>query len=94
MSYYVYILRMKDGRYYVGMTSDLERRAAEHGIKSGTKTTMIFGCEEVHYSENHPDRASAHKREQQHKLWTRAKKEALINGDKDALKILSRSRNS
>jgi hypothetical protein len=23
MSYSVYILRMKDGRYYVGMTSDL-----------------------------------------------------------------------
>ena len=47
MSYSVYILRMKDGRYYVGMTSDLERRSAEHGVKAGTRTTKIFGCEEV-----------------------------------------------
>ncbi len=63
MSYTVYILRMKDGRYYVGMTGDLARREAEHGVKSGTRTTKIFGCEEILYSENHPDRASARKRE-------------------------------
>ena len=92
MSYSVYILRMKDGRYYIGMTSDLERRTAEHGVKAGTRTTKIFGCEEVLYSENHPDRITAHKREQQIKRWTHAKKEALIHGDKDALHRLSKSR--
>jgi len=94
MSYSVYILRMKDGRYYVGMTSDLSRRATEHGVKSGTRTTKIFGCEKVLYSEQYPDRSIAHAREQQIKRWTRAKKEALISGDKDTLKSLSRSRKS
>ena len=83
---------MKDGRYYVGMTSDLGRRTTEHGIKSGTRTTKIFGCEEALYSENHPDRTSAHNRERQIKGWTRAKKEALISGNKDALRSLSKSR--
>ncbi len=92
MAYSVYIVRMKDGRYYVGMTNDLERRATEHGVKSGTRTTKIFGCEAIVYSEEHPDRSAAHKREQQLKKWTRAKKEALINGDKDALRSLSRAR--
>ncbi len=92
VGYCVYILRMKDGRYYVGMTSDLGRRTAEHGIKSGTRTTKIFGCEEVLYSENHPDRTSAHKREQQIKRWTRAKKEALIHGDMERLRHLSKTR--
>ena len=74
MSYSVYILRMKNDRYYVGVTNDLERRETEHGVKSATRTTKIFGCEEILYSEIHPDRSSAHKREQQHKRWTRAKK--------------------
>ena len=94
MSYTVYILRMKDGRYYVGMTSDLERRRTEHGIKSGTRTTKIFGCDKMLYSEEHTDLSAARYREQQLKRWTRAKKEALINGDKDALKSLLRSRMS
>ncbi len=51
VAYSVYIVRMKDGRYYVGMTNDLERRATEHGVKSGTRTTKIFGCEAIVYSE-------------------------------------------
>ena len=92
MVYSVYILRMTDGRYYVGMTSDLDRRKAEHGVKSGSRTTKIFGSEEVLYSESYPDRISAHNREKQIKRWTRAKKEALINGDKGALRSLSRAR--
>jgi predicted GIY-YIG superfamily endonuclease len=83
---------MKDGRYYVGMTSDLDRRKSEHGVKSGTRTTKIFGCEEVLYSETYPDRITAHKRENQIKRWTRAKKEALIKGDKEALQRLAKSR--
>ncbi len=92
MSYYVYLLHMKDGRYYVGMTNDLVRRASEHGAKSGSRTTKIFGSEKILYFETYPDQPSAHKREKQLKRWTRAKKEALMRGDKDALRNLSRSR--
>jgi predicted GIY-YIG superfamily endonuclease len=91
MNHYVYILQMRDGRYYVGMTNDIERRAGEHGVKSSTRTTKIFGFEEMLYVEQHPNRDLAHAREQQLKKWTRAKKEALINGDKNALRNLSRS---
>lgn len=93
MSYVVYILRMNDGRYYAGMTNDLARRSSEHGKKISTRTTKIFGFDEILYSEQHPDATSARKREQQIKRWTREKKEALINGNIDQLRELAKSRN-
>jgi predicted GIY-YIG superfamily endonuclease len=40
------------------------------------------------YTETYPKRADCLKRERQLKRWTRAKKEALIIGDKTRLKKL------
>ena len=39
MKPFVYILKIDKGQYYIGSTSDLQRRLSEHklGIKSGTR---------------------------------------------------------
>ena len=90
--YWVYIVRMKDGRLYVGHTIRILRRSREHLQGEGSRTTKIFGFNEVIYTESHPTLISAVKRERQLKRWTRAKKLALAAGDVARLKALSRSR--
>ena len=91
--FYVYILELQDGRLYVGHTNELVRRHQEHQRGKGSRTSRVFGVGKILYVESHPDRASAMKREAQLKKWSRAKKQALINGDMDALHRLSKRRN-
>ncbi len=88
--FWVYILRCSDGSYYVGHTDDLEKRVAEHqlGAIPGHTTnrrpvTLVFASETV-------TRDEAISTEMRIKGWTRAKKEALIQGDWARLKSLSR----
>ena len=90
--YWVYIAELGDGRLYVGVTNNPDRRAVEHKIGTSIRTTRIFGFKKLLYVEPHPDLASARKREQQLKKWSRAKKLALATGDVEALKRLARSR--
>jgi putative endonuclease len=90
--YYLYILRMNDGRLYTGVTNDLCRRELEHGIKPSTRTTKIFGSDQLLYTEEHPNQSSALKRERQIKKWSQAKKLALANRDLSKLKALSKCR--
>ena len=47
--YYVYMLRMKDGRIYVGHSNNPPRRKGEHDRGKGCRTTGIFGAGEVIY---------------------------------------------
>jgi putative endonuclease len=44
------------------------------------------------FSESYPTFSEARKREAQIKRWTRAKKEALVAGDMNKLRQLSKSR--
>ena len=84
--WFVYILKCKNGDLYTGITDNLERRFNEHISGKGGHFTKSFIAEEILFSEKHPDKPSALKREAQIKGWTRKKKLALINGDKEALK--------
>ena len=91
--HYLYILQMNDGRFYVGITNNLQRRESQHGRgDSATRTTRVFGAEPILYKEEFPDLKMALKRERQIKKWSHAKKEALIRGDKAELKRLAKRR--
>jgi len=90
--YWVYIAELGDGRLYVGVTNNPDRRRIEHQLGHSIRTTRVFGFKKLLYAEPHPDLASARKREVQLKKWTRAKKLASIAGDLTRLKKLSRSR--
>ena len=92
MTFYVYILEMKDGRLYVGQTGDLKSRFEDHKNGLAAATTSFFGKEKCIYVEKHPDRMSAVAREKQIKKWSRTKKFALAKGDFNKLKDLSKKR--
>ena len=89
-----YILRLESGRLYPGVTKDLQRRYAEHIAGTGCRTTKLDPPAALVYSEQFPTFAAARRREAQVKRWTRAKKEALVAGDKAKLKQLAKRRRS
>jgi putative endonuclease len=90
---FAYIVRCRDGSYYAGSArGDLEKRTAEHnagtygGYTSRRRPVdLVWSCEFQQIT----DAISA---ERQIKGWSRAKKEALIRGDENALVLLARRR--
>lgn len=63
MKIFVYVIRsQKDGRFYVGMTEDVERRLSEHN-KGRTKSTKGFIPWKLFLFEAYSNRIEARKRE-------------------------------
>jgi putative endonuclease len=91
-SYYVYILLCHDGSHYVGSTQDVAERVATHSAGLGSAFTAKRRPVTLVYTEKHPDRASAMRRERQLKRWSHQKRDALIEGDNAKLKQLSKRR--
>lgn len=89
--WYIYIIECQDGSYYTGVTKDLERRLKEHKRK-GSHYTSCNPLKKLLYVEEHNNRFDAEERETQIKRWSRAKKLALIQGDLNKLRSLSKSR--
>jgi putative endonuclease len=77
-THFVYILQSRDGRYYIGYTTDLKRRMAAHKNGTGAKFTRAFGFKKLLYSEKHPSKSAALKREAALKKLSRFEKHALI----------------
>ncbi len=83
------MLRCRDGSYYVGATTNLEQRLGQHrgGTFSGYTATrlpveMVWAAE---FDTIHDAIAN----ERRMKRWSRAKKEAFIEGDWARLRALS-----
>jgi putative endonuclease len=89
----VYIVLCADGSYYTGRsTVSAEKRVSEHNLgvfegytKSRRPVTLVF-------TERFDRTTDAIAFERQIKGWSRAKKEALIRGDWQALRELARGR--
>ena len=91
MTAFVYILRCSDGKYYIGSTRDsLEKRIAEHNSGFHDGYTAGRRPVELVWSQEFAQITDAIAVERQLKGWTRAKKEALIAGDLDLLRLLSK----
>jgi predicted GIY-YIG superfamily endonuclease len=86
MSYIVYILLCSDGSYYTGSTDDIQRRLYEHqeGL-SPTAYTFRRRPVKLVWTEEVATLDEALLHEHQIKGWSRAKKEALIRGDFQAI---------
>ena len=87
-TYYVYMLRCIDGTFYTGMTSDIERRYAEHcaGEKPGYTSTRR-PLRLVYVGEfDRPDDAIAFEKRLQ--SWSHNKKRAFADRDWPLLKRL------
>jgi len=89
---WLYILRLKSGQLYIGSTTDLNQRYKDHCSGKACRTTKIDPPTELVYSESFKSFSDARKREAQIKRWIRAKKEALIAGDFEKLRSLSKPR--
>ena len=88
---FTYILQVNNGQYYVGSTDNLELRLAQHQSGNGAQFTKAHLPVKLVYYEEFDRIDEAFKREKQLQGWSRAKKEALINGDIEELKLLSKS---
>jgi len=77
MAWTVYLARCRDGTLYTGITTDPERRLAEHNAGSGAAYTRTRLPVVLVYWEAVSDRSSALRREHAIKGLSRAEKEAL-----------------
>jgi len=90
MAAHVYILKCSDGKYYVGSTrGSLERRVAEHNAGIFGGFTSLRRPVELLYCEEFDRITDAIAAERRLKGWSRAKKEAYMRGDLDALTTLA-----
>jgi putative endonuclease len=89
---WMYILRCADGSYYVGSTKNLERRMEQHQSGKGAKYTSRRLPVELVYAEEYERVSDAYYREKQVQNWSRAKREALINGNYEALPALAKKK--
>ena len=75
----VYILASKrNGTLYIGVTSDLKKRAWEHKNDQVDGFSKKYGVHDLVYYELHENMMSAITREKQIKKWNRAWKLELI----------------
>ncbi len=89
-TYYVYILRCRDGSYYTGITNDFERRLQEHAAGTDGKCyTVKRRPVTLIYRSAFQDVGEAIHWEKIVKGWSRAKKEAMIRGEFEQLTGLS-----
>lgn len=88
---WLYILECCDKSYYVGSTTDLERRVAQHKNGLGCAFTAERRPVRLVFCHEFQSIREAYEREQQVKKWRRAKKEALIRGEWENLPNLARS---
>jgi putative endonuclease len=92
-SAFAYIVRRRDGSYYVGSArGDLEKRVAEHNAGTYGGSTSRRKPVELVWPGEFQQITDAISAERQIKGWSRAKKEALIRGDENALVLLARRR--
>ena len=89
---YTYILECSNGQYYVGSTTNLERRLQEHQAGLGANFTRKHLPVKLVYYEEYQSVEQAFRRERQLHGWSRAKKEALIRGEFEKLPELSASK--
>lgn len=90
---WVYILLCADGSYYVGSTTyDPDTRTGQHNAGTFGGYTSTRRPVKLIFQEDFPDISQAQAFEYQVKRWSRAKKEALIRRDWEALQTLSKRR--
>ncbi len=90
--YYVYILKCSDNTLYVGYTQNLKNRLFWHRSGFASQYTSTRLPIKLVFTEKHPNETAALERENQIKRWSGLKKEALISGNHEKLRELSKSR--
>lgn len=90
---FVYILKCSDGSFYVGSTTNLDKRLSQHKSGKGANYTRGRLPVQLVYFEVYDRIDTAFYREQQIKKWSRGKKQALIDKNYDLLHELAKCNN-
>ena len=77
---FCYMLRCRDGSFYVGMTNDVVGRVEKHNLGFGPEFTKRRRPVELIWKQEFSDRQAARQREVELKGWSRKKKLDLIAG--------------
>jgi predicted GIY-YIG superfamily endonuclease len=91
MPSWVYILRCADGSYYTGCTTNLDQRLGEHHAGKTPSYTATRLPVEMVYAEEFQTIHDAIDAERRITGWSRAKKEAVIEGRWGDLPSLSKT---
>lgn len=91
--WFVYILQCADGTYYVGITTDLQRRLAMHNAGTASRYTRARLPVRLRYAERQPSQSAALVRELAIKRRPRAQKTALIRSSTNLLPMAGRHLN-
>jgi len=78
-TYFVYLLRCRDGTLYCGYTTDVRKRLQVHNAGKGAKYTKSRLPVEVVYTEEFETKSDALKRECAIKRMTRQQKQSLFS---------------
>ena len=91
MGFWAYLLHCADRSFYVGHTDDLDARIGAHqsGLIKGYTSSRLPVT--LVWSDEFPSRYEALQAERQIKGWSRAKKLALIRGDRALISALARN---
>lgn len=79
-AWFVYVVRCRDRTLYTGISTDTEKRIAEHNRGRGARYTRARLPVELVYLEPAADRGSAMKREREIKRMPAATKRRLVMG--------------
>lgn len=74
----LYILELADGSLYTGITNDIDARLQAHASGKGSKYVRSRLPFKLVYSEPHPDRSAASKREAEVKGFSHVEKRNII----------------
>jgi putative endonuclease len=77
---FTYILECADGSYYVGSTTDLERRVAQHAAGEGAAYTRRRRPVKLAWSMQMDSIAEAYYLEKKLQGWSRAKRRCVVEG--------------
>jgi len=86
----MYILEGSDRSLYVGSTWDMDRRLSQHNEGEGAELHAESPPVRLFYSEYYARIENAFLREKQVQRWGRAERLALIKGELEKLKPLSK----
>ncbi|MGU3524665.1 GIY-YIG nuclease family protein [Enterobacteriaceae bacterium C23F] len=93
MCWFVYLIRSADNRLYTGITTDVERRFAEHQSGKGAKALRGKGELQLAFARVVGDRSLALRVEYQIKQLTKRQKERLVLGDESFETLLADLKN-
>jgi putative endonuclease len=85
-AWHVYIVECRDGSYYTGITTDLQRRLGMHNSGVASRYTRTRRPVRYRYAEARASQSAALKREAEIKGWSRDRKAALFKSARNLLR--------